>query len=148
MQYCARRLLDPASLLSSALVNRKWLRVCRGDAVLRTRIRQQLRRVRRNRVEHAGSRVTVTRDLQQQSSNRLFAHRNHNGKVVSGGEQAGSPMRPQFWPSREVSVAYKMTSRPRTQSLRFRQVPTAVPLRPRANSAPESTLEYRRPIRL
>nr|CAD7443753.1 unnamed protein product [Timema bartmani] len=85
------RLLDPGSLLSSALVNRKWLRVCRGDVVLRARIRRQLRRVRRNRVEHAGSRVTVTRDLQQQSSNRLFAHRNNKVKVVSGGEQAVLP---------------------------------------------------------
>lgn len=41
------RLLDPRTLLSAALVSKKWLNLCRADSTLRKRIFQQIRHERR-----------------------------------------------------------------------------------------------------
>lgn len=36
------RMLDSRSLLSAAMVSKKWLKLCRADKTLQTRIRQQI----------------------------------------------------------------------------------------------------------
>lgn len=41
------RMLDEESLVNAALVNRSWSRICRGDPVLRRRVRRKLRKNRR-----------------------------------------------------------------------------------------------------
>jgi hypothetical protein len=40
-------MLDSRTLLTAAMVNKKWLNLCRADLTLRTRIRQQIRQERK-----------------------------------------------------------------------------------------------------
>nr|CAD7204298.1 unnamed protein product [Timema douglasi] len=89
------RLLDPRSLLSAALVSRKWLQLCRSDAVLRSKVRRQLRKERRERVDPIDSRVRVLRDTQK--VHRPFAVRNGQFEVRRLVDQSHPLQSSQFW---------------------------------------------------
>ncbi|XP_046406440.1 uncharacterized protein LOC124171333 [Ischnura elegans] len=56
------RMLDPASLLSCALVSKSWLSYVHGDPQLRSRIRQHLRHLRQRRAKPLNIRVRVLRE--------------------------------------------------------------------------------------
>jgi hypothetical protein len=45
------RMLDSRSLLSAAMVSKKWLKLCQADKTLRTRIRQQILQERKECLE-------------------------------------------------------------------------------------------------
>ncbi|KAJ4427895.1 hypothetical protein ANN_23903 [Periplaneta americana] len=70
------RNLDPRSLLSAAMVNKRWLSLCRADSVLRERIRQQIVTERQERLKFT---VTVERDIQQP---RPFSAVNGNRRIT------------------------------------------------------------------
>ncbi|XP_063239635.1 uncharacterized protein LOC134540684 [Bacillus rossius redtenbacheri] len=89
------RQLDSKSLLAAALVSRRWLQLCRSDAVLRGRVRRQLRREQRERSNPRAAQRTVLRDVQAEF--RLLAPRNGQLKVQVP-EQRGHPMHAsRFW---------------------------------------------------
>ncbi|XP_046385429.1 uncharacterized protein LOC124155552 [Ischnura elegans] len=51
------RMLDPASLLSCALVNKSWMWYVRSHPELRSRVRRHLRRIRKERAEPLNVRI-------------------------------------------------------------------------------------------
>ncbi|XP_046385423.1 uncharacterized protein LOC124155551 isoform X3 [Ischnura elegans] len=55
------RMLDPASLLSCALVNKSWMCYVRSHPELRSRVRRHLRRIRKERSEPLNVRIRALR---------------------------------------------------------------------------------------
>ncbi|XP_046384681.1 uncharacterized protein LOC124154978 [Ischnura elegans] len=55
------RMLDPASLLSCALVNKSWMWHVRSHPELRSRVRRHLRRIRKERSEPLNVRIRALR---------------------------------------------------------------------------------------
>ncbi|XP_046385425.1 uncharacterized protein LOC124155551 isoform X5 [Ischnura elegans] len=55
------RMLDPASLLSCALVNKSWMWHVRSHPELRSRVRRHLRRIRKERAEPLNVRIRALR---------------------------------------------------------------------------------------
>ncbi|XP_046384683.1 uncharacterized protein LOC124154980 isoform X2 [Ischnura elegans] len=55
------RMLDPASLLSCALVNKSWMWYVRSHPELRSRVRRHLRRIRKERAEPLNVRIRALR---------------------------------------------------------------------------------------
>ncbi|PSN46999.1 hypothetical protein C0J52_17336, partial [Blattella germanica] len=56
------RQLDARSLISAAMVNRRWLALCRSDLVLREKVRAELRRQRTARIFPTPVRVLRSSD--------------------------------------------------------------------------------------
>ena len=59
------RMLDSRSLLSAAMVNKKWLKLCHADKTLQTRIRQQIRQERKECLDPFV--ITIERTSQKNS---------------------------------------------------------------------------------
>jgi hypothetical protein len=67
------RLLDPRTLLSAALVSKKWLNLCRTDSTLRKRIFQQIRHERRELLK------PIPFVIEREQHNRCLPFSNLNG---------------------------------------------------------------------
>ncbi|XP_066991562.2 uncharacterized protein [Anabrus simplex] len=84
------RLLDSRSLVSAALVSKRWLQLCRMDRTLKHRVHRQLHRERCKIYELIiGSQPTVLRDCDENSAIPVpFAPRNDRFKTVKPSSQS------------------------------------------------------------
>ncbi|KAJ8880712.1 hypothetical protein PR048_017182 [Dryococelus australis] len=107
------RLLDPKSLLAAVLVCWKWAHLCRSDAILRQRVRRQLRWEMRERINPRSSQRAVLREVQGEYW--PFAQRNSRVIVQSPLGQDHSMRSYHFWlaPKLQVRLRGLCTTLPR-----------------------------------
>lgn len=82
--YCFRY-LDADSLLSTASVNKTFNSICKGDIILRQRIRRRLREQRKARIQaflHPARTIEVTRTFTATTTTRVAPFGSRNGNVT------------------------------------------------------------------